>query len=89
VTTQPELALVRANAKRGFGVANDWLSPFQDAYVAELADWVTSIQTGEPFHGATAWDGFVVMQVTNACIRSLQSGESVKVELPEKPALYR
>jgi myo-inositol 2-dehydrogenase / D-chiro-inositol 1-dehydrogenase len=88
VTTQPELALVRANGRRGFGVANDWLSPFQDAYVAELVDWIASIQSGEAFQGATAWDGFVVMQVTNACIRSLQTGETVKVDLPPKPALY-
>jgi myo-inositol 2-dehydrogenase/D-chiro-inositol 1-dehydrogenase len=89
VTTQPDLALVRAGARRGYTVPSDWLSRFQDAYVAELRDWVNSIQTGRPFRGANAWDGYVTMMVTSACIQSLNSGTAVPVKLVEKPGLYR
>jgi len=88
VTEQPDLALVRANAQRGFHVPSDWLSRFQEAYIAELLDWVESIQTGGPFHGADAWDGYATMMVTGACIQSLQSGKIVPVRLREKPDLY-
>jgi myo-inositol 2-dehydrogenase/D-chiro-inositol 1-dehydrogenase len=89
VAEQPDMALVRAKAKRGYPVPSDWLSRFQDAYVAELLDWVASIQAGQPFHGASAWDGYVTMQVTAACIRSLHSGAVVPVKLPERPGLYK
>jgi myo-inositol 2-dehydrogenase/D-chiro-inositol 1-dehydrogenase len=70
-------------------VAADWLSPFQDAYVAEAIDWIDSIQCGQPFHGASAWDGYVTMMVTAAAIESLNTGAVVPVKLIEKPALYR
>ncbi len=89
VTMQPDLALVRANAQRGFPVPGDWLSRFQDAYIAELLDWVDSIRMRQPFQGADAWDGYVTMMVTSACIQSLQSGDIVPIRLPEKPDLYR
>ena len=89
ITEQPDKALVRAKSQRGFYVAADWLSPFQDAYVAEARDWIDSIQTGQPFHGATAWDGYVTMMVTAAAIQSLSTGAIVPVQLIEKPALYQ
>lgn len=88
VTMQPDLALVRANAHRGYCVPGDWLSRFQDAYIAELLAWVDSIQTGQPFTGADAWDGYVTMMVTSACIESLHSGAVVPVKLRDKPSLY-
>jgi myo-inositol 2-dehydrogenase/D-chiro-inositol 1-dehydrogenase len=89
VTEQADKALLRAKSNRGYFVASDWLSPFQDAYVAELADWVDSLHTGELFHGATVWDGYAAMMVTAACIKSLESGVLIPVKLIEKPALYK
>jgi myo-inositol 2-dehydrogenase/D-chiro-inositol 1-dehydrogenase len=88
VTQQPDKAMVRAKSNRGFYVSADWLNPFQDAYVAEAIDWIRSLQTGEPFHGASAWDGYVTMIVTAACIQSLQNSAVTPVKLVEKPALY-
>jgi myo-inositol 2-dehydrogenase/D-chiro-inositol 1-dehydrogenase len=88
VSTQPDLALVRADSRRGFSVPGDWLSRFQDAYVAELLDWVDGVRNRRPFQGASAWDGYVAMRVTSACIQSLHTGAAVPVNLPEKPALY-
>lgn len=52
---------------------------FQAAYVAELAHWVRSVQTGEPFAGATAWDGYRALHITDACVRSLQSRQPVQL----------
>lgn len=89
VTEHADKALIRAKANRGYFVASDWLNPFQDAYVAEMVDWIDSLQGKGPFHGATAWDGYVTMMVTAACIKSLNTAEVVPVELIEKPALYR
>ena len=86
VTQQPDKAMLRAKSHRGFYVSADWLSPFQDAYVAEAIDWIESLQTGAPFHGASAWDGYVTMIVTAACIQSLQNGTVTPVKLVEKPA---
>jgi myo-inositol 2-dehydrogenase / D-chiro-inositol 1-dehydrogenase len=89
VTQQPDKAMLRAKSHRGFYVSADWLSPFQDAYEAEAIDWIESLQTGQPFHGACAWDGYVTMMVTAACIQSLQNVAVTPVRLLEKPALYR
>ena len=89
ITQQPDKVKVRADSHRGFYVSSDWLEPFQDAYVAEVVDWIDSLQTGTLFHGATAWDGYVAMVVTAACIQSLESGKPVPVTLMEKPELYQ
>jgi hypothetical protein len=70
-------------------VPPDWLSRFQDAYVAELLDWVTSIQTDRPAVPRRQRLGRLRdMQVTAACIQSLRSGQVVPVQLPERPSLY-
>jgi myo-inositol 2-dehydrogenase/D-chiro-inositol 1-dehydrogenase len=88
-TLPPDRAVVRGRANRGVHVASDWLAAFQEAYVAELHAWVDAVQTGRPFAGASAWDGYVAMMVTSACIRSLAGGGSVEpVQLAAKPALY-
>jgi len=87
-TEQADKALVRSKSHRGYFVQSDWLTPFQDAYVAELVDWIESLQGGGPFHGATTWDGYVTMMVTAACIQSLNGSALVPVKLIEKPALY-
>jgi myo-inositol 2-dehydrogenase/D-chiro-inositol 1-dehydrogenase len=88
VTTQPDKALIRKGGNRGVPVSADWLNPFQDAYVAEALDWIEGLQTGRAFKGASAWDGYVTMMVTAACIKSLHSCEVVPVKLIEKPGLY-
>jgi myo-inositol 2-dehydrogenase/D-chiro-inositol 1-dehydrogenase len=88
VSVQPDRALLRRKGSRGFPVSADWLSPFAEAYVAEDLDWIESLQEGRPFSGASAWDGYVVMMVTAACIQSLQTGKIVPVNLVQKPALY-
>ena len=80
--------MLRTNSMRGFYVSSDWLSPFQDAYVAEVVDWIESLHSGRLFSGASAWDGYAAMMVTAACIESLQTNKFISVKLGEKPSLY-
>ena len=55
----------------------------------ELREWVRSVQAGTAFPGAGAWDGLMTLVVTDACVRSLQTGEPVTVAALPRPALYR
>ncbi len=87
-TVPPDRVLVRGHANRGVAVASDWMDPFQDAYVAELRDWIGALRSGSTFSGASAWDGLVTMQTTAAAIESLASGQEVAVRLPPRPSLY-
>jgi predicted dehydrogenase len=65
----------------------EWLARFQEAYVAETADWVDSLLNQRRFSGASAWDGFATLCVTDACVQSLNSGQPVAVSLPPQPDL--
>ena len=89
LTAQPGLALVRSREARSVAVSTDGLVYFQEAYVSELMHWVHAIQTGQAFTGATAWDGYMSLVVSDACIQSLHSGTPVPVSTPAKPGLYQ
>ncbi len=88
VTGQPDYAVMRHARARGAAVPFDWLERFQDAYVLELRDWVRSVRTGKPFSGASAWDGYMALRITDACVRSLKTGQPVAVENESRPELY-
>jgi myo-inositol 2-dehydrogenase/D-chiro-inositol 1-dehydrogenase len=79
ITGQPSLAIVREAGARSVAAPMDWLERFQAAYIAELAQWTRSLRTGAPFHGASAWDGYCALQITDACVRSLKSGQPVQL----------
>jgi myo-inositol 2-dehydrogenase/D-chiro-inositol 1-dehydrogenase len=89
VTMQPDDALVRFRQTRSVTVPTDWIARFQDAYIAELMHWVRSLQAGQAFAGATAWDGYMSLLVADACIRSLRSGTPISVARPDMPNLYQ
>ena len=89
LTTQTGLALVRSQEAQSVEVSKNHLVRFQDAYIPELTEWVHSIQTGQAFSGATAWDGYMSLLVSDACIQSLQNGTLVAVSTPAKPSLYQ
>jgi myo-inositol 2-dehydrogenase/D-chiro-inositol 1-dehydrogenase len=89
VTQQPDKVMLRQKSHRGFYVSADWLSPFEDAYIAEDRAWIESLQNNQNFKGASAWDGYVTMAVTNACIRSLNTGTTIPVDTIQKPELYQ
>lgn len=89
VTLQPDGALVRAAKASGVAVPQSHLDRFQSAFVPELTHWIATLQTGEPFGGASAWDGYMATLVAEHCIESLRTGKPVSVVVPDKPALYR
>jgi myo-inositol 2-dehydrogenase/D-chiro-inositol 1-dehydrogenase len=88
VTCQPDRVVVRGDGERALPVPADWLIRFQEAYVAELENWVHSLSSGS-FAGADAWDGYVSLLVSDACLLSLESGRPEPVVIPERPALYQ
>ena len=89
LTTQPDDVLVRSQGARFVAVPKDHLTRFQQAYIPELTEWVHSIQSEQAFSGANAWDGYMSLLVTDACIQSLQSGMPVPVSTPERPPFYQ
>lgn len=88
ITTQPDRVKLRHKSHRGFYVSADWLAPFEEAYVIEDREWIESLQQNRLFSGASAWDGYVTMAVTTACIQSLHKGGDVAVNLMPKAAIY-
>lgn len=86
-TNQPASINIRVDGERSTKIPSDWLGRFQEAYVAELENWVASIN-GHSFDGADAWDGYVSLVISDACIKSLLSGRPERVTLPKKPTLY-
>lgn len=89
ITTLADTALVRLEAQRAHAVPKDWLARFQDAYTAEVVEWVDSIQEGRLFRGANTWDGYMTMLVTGSCIESFRTGAVRPLKVPEKPTLYQ
>ncbi len=51
-TRQPDVALLRSAGVRGYKYPKDWLERFQAAYVAEVEEWIASLQEGRAFGGA-------------------------------------
>ncbi|HEX6385787.1 MAG TPA: Gfo/Idh/MocA family oxidoreductase [Anaerolineae bacterium] len=87
VTAQPVEAILRHQQHQSTLVHAEWLERFQDAYVAELEQWVQTLHGG-PFIGANAWDGYMSLLVAEACLASLDSGQPEGVEIPTRPTLY-
>jgi myo-inositol 2-dehydrogenase/D-chiro-inositol 1-dehydrogenase len=88
VTGQPDNAIIRSVRTRAAAVPDHWLDRFQEAYVAELSQWIGSIRSAQPFPGANAWDGYAALLVTDACVESLRSKSPVAVRMPARPTLY-
>jgi myo-inositol 2-dehydrogenase/D-chiro-inositol 1-dehydrogenase len=89
ITTLADTVLVRAEAQRAHPIPKDWLARFQNAYIAEVVEWVDSIQQGRLFCGANTWDGYMTMLITGSCIESFRSGAVRSLKAPDKPALYQ
>jgi myo-inositol 2-dehydrogenase / D-chiro-inositol 1-dehydrogenase len=88
ITASPSDAVLRSNKAQAVAVPQSHLDRFQTAFVPEMIDWVRSVQTGQPFAGASAWDGYMATLVGEACIQALQSGAPTQVPTPARPDLY-
>ncbi|CAN7362400.1 Gfo/Idh/MocA family oxidoreductase [Rhizobium sp. LjRoot258] len=79
---------LRAKGHDGFRTPSDWRPRFRQAYRAQLEAWTAGILTQTP-SGSSAWDGYMAMLVTKACLQAWKTGTRAAVEIPEKPSLYR
>lgn len=72
---------------RGRGVPEDWKERFDDAFHAEISEWVTGLHDGA-ITGPSAWDGYAATVVTSSCVDSLHSGGRTPIELVDTPPFY-
>jgi len=80
--------VIRAEHTVGVAVPVDWRERFIEAYDTEFQEWINVLGTGEGPTGPSSWDGYVAQVVCDAGVRALYSGETVAIELIDKPAIY-
>lgn len=83
----PAASGINSNGAHSTAYPGDWRPRFADAYRLQNHAWVTSIHSGQPA-GANAWDGYQAQLVAGAGVRSLATGEAVRVESAARPALH-
>ena len=71
----------------GYETPPDWRGRFRDAYRVQMEAWVASL-SGKANDGASAWDGYRAIQVTEACLEAWRNGGRVAVPLEDRPAFY-
>ena len=79
---------IRSAGVMATSFAPDWRPRFAAAYRIQNQAWVNSIRSGVPV-GSSAWDGYVATTVTDAGVKSLNTGETVAIAYEKKPGLYR
>lgn len=84
----PSQLQVRQKGKCSFDILEDWRYRFIDAYNIEFQQWVSNTRRGI-LDGPTAWDGYAAIAVSDACLKSRETGRTEAVLLEETPAFYR
>lgn len=88
VSTAPHhTPVVRRDGQMSQTVEADWLGRFAVAYIIQVQAWVASILRARP-EGPTAWDGYLTLAAALAGARSIETGAPVRVEIPQRPAIY-
>lgn len=77
-----------SGGRRGTHVPADWLGRFSEAYRAELQAWIDSIAGVTGPTGASTWDGYVAALTCRYAVQALTSDGAVRIEIPNRPALY-
>lgn len=80
--------ILRSAHQVGVAVPDDWRERFIAAYDVEFQEWIQAVTSGEGASGPSAWDGYAAQVVCDAGVQALHSGERVKIDLGDKPALY-
>lgn len=85
----PAAVGIRTAARHGTGVLQDWKDRFAEAFDTEFREWVAGIAAGTEPTGPSAWDGYAATVITDAAVRSLETGgETVTVDMKPRPAFY-
>ncbi|MEU2923536.1 Gfo/Idh/MocA family oxidoreductase [Streptomyces sp. NPDC007251] len=85
----PAAVAVRTQGVSGSAVLQDWKGRFVDAFDTEFREWIAGIAAGREPSGPSAWDGYAATVITDAAVRSLESGGPVvTVDMKPRPAFY-
>ena len=88
IQTEPSVgSVLRSQRSVCQSVHADWLQRFELAYLNELRSWCTSLGNTTS-SGPTAWDGYSSLVAAEACVRSLQTGNSEQVSYGPTPDFY-
>jgi myo-inositol 2-dehydrogenase/D-chiro-inositol 1-dehydrogenase len=82
------LVLVRSANQAGVRVPEDWRERFIAAYDVEFQEWIDAVTAGQGPTGPSAWDGYAAQVVCDAGVAALHSGDRIRIDLGDKPALY-
>ncbi|MFW6694335.1 Gfo/Idh/MocA family protein [Streptomyces sp. MAR4 CNX-425] len=83
----PARAEVRAAARAGTEIDQEWGGRFAAAFDAEVQTWVDSVAAGAAT-GPSAWDGYAATAVAAATVEAQRTGAVVDVDLVPRPAFY-
>ena len=87
----PEFSVpvINKSGHRAAHVPRNWIPRFLAAYQAQTQSWIQSIISGVPNHGATAWDGYITTLIAEHLADRSGTDQTIKLELPLRPSLYR
>ncbi|WOT39962.1 Gfo/Idh/MocA family oxidoreductase [Streptomyces coeruleorubidus] len=85
----PAAVGVRTAARHGTSVLQDWKDRFAEAFDTEFREWVAGVAAGAEPTGPSSWDGYAATVITDAAVRSLETGGgTVTVDMKPRPAFY-
>lgn len=80
---------VRTKNSNSYEITSDGLQHFEDSYNFEFQAWVDACNAGTHSNAAaSAWDGYCAAVTTDACLKSIKTGEIVDVPLTKTPEFY-
>ncbi|MEU9096512.1 Gfo/Idh/MocA family oxidoreductase [Streptomyces sp. NPDC048361] len=80
--------VARTEGHAAGAIPQDFTVRFADAYDREVQAWVDATRRGRA-EGPSVWDGYAAAVVCEAGVRAQRSGERIRVEQTERPALYK
>ena len=88
ISLRPQAPIeTRSSLVEGIGLAEDWRLHFAAAYRIQLQAFAQFVRTGVAV-GASAYDGYAATAIASACLDSLKSGATTKVQLDRRETLY-
>ncbi|MBL1420662.1 MAG: Gfo/Idh/MocA family oxidoreductase [Alphaproteobacteria bacterium] len=79
--------IVKSQGQFSGEILADWMLRFVEAYDVEIAMWAEAARHGG-VTGPSAWDGYAIQAVSDAAIKSADSGDVVELNIGDKPSIY-
>ncbi|EOS95112.1 Gfo/Idh/MocA family oxidoreductase [Erwinia tracheiphila] len=84
---EPASVQLRTAARLSTSILTDWKDRFIKAYDTELQNFINDVKTGQ-LQGPSAWDGYAASVAADACLKAQETGETIQITLPQRPAFY-